>query len=229
MPDHIHFMIFFKERTQYHLGRYISAFKNAIRLELGMSVFQTGFNDKILSVTRKLDDIFRYIRENPLRLAIMKANSDNFKRCDSIRISGKLYTGYGNLQLLKNPFRDAVVVHRKSSDIEKERQKKRWLHLSYSGGVLVSPFISKEEKDIRKEAEKVGGRIILIVDKPLPPPLGSLPLATFIDVKEGNFLYWHLLQILSNPLIYLKNQLRTCGISGMRCLQKTRSQPGRER
>lgn len=188
MPDHIHFLIFIKDRTPYHLGRYISAFKNEIRLEVGMSVFQTGFNDKILSVTRKLNDIFRYIRENPLRLAIMKANSDNFKRCDSIRINGMLYTGYGNLHLLKNPFREAVIVHRKSSDIEKERQKKRWRHLSYSGGVLVSPFIPKEKKDIRKEAEKLGGRIILIVDKPLPQPPWKPSFSDFYRCEKGELL-----------------------------------------
>ncbi len=188
MPNHIHFLIFVKERTPYHLGKYISAFKNHIRKEIGFSVFQTGFNDKILSVTRRLDDIFRYIKENPYRLAIKKANCENFSRCDIIKIQGKYYSGYGNLFLLKNPFRDAVIVHSKSSEEEKRQQRERWLHASYSGGVLVSAFISPEEKEIRKEAEKIGGRIILIHDKPLPPSPWKPAYRDFYKCAKGELL-----------------------------------------
>ena len=188
MPDHIHFLIFVQERTLYHLGKYISAFKNAIRKEIGLSAFQTGFNDKILSVTRRLDDMFRYLKENPYRLAIKKANPDNFRRCDSIKIQGNLYSGYGNLFLLKNPFREAVIVHRKSSDEEKQQQKERWLHHSYGGGVLVSPFISKAEKDVRTEVEKFGGRVIVISDKPLPPPPWKPSYRDFYRCARGELL-----------------------------------------
>lgn len=188
MPDHIHFLIFVQERTPYHLGKYISAFKNHIRKEIGCSVFQTGFNDKILSVMRKLDDMFRYIQENPYRLAIKKANPENYQRCDEIRIQGGLYTGYGNLFLLKNPFREAVIIHRKSSDEEKEKQRERWLHHSYGGGVLVSPFISKAEKDVRIEVEKFGGRVILISDKPLPPPPWKPAYRDFYRCARGELL-----------------------------------------
>lgn len=188
MPDHIHLLIFVKERTPLHLGKYISVFKNSIRSELNQSVFQSGFNDKILSVTRKLDDIFRYIRENPLRLAIRMANPDNFKRCDEIKIRGKLYSGYGNLLLLKNPFREAVIVHRKSSEQERTYQHDRWIYHCYGGGVLVSPFISQSEKDIRKEVEKFGGRIILIVDKPLPEPPWKPAYRDFYRCANGELL-----------------------------------------
>ena len=188
MPDHVHILIFVQKRTPYHLGKYISAFKNAIRKEIGLSAFESGFNDKILSVTRKLDDMFLYIQENPYRLAIKKANPENYRRCDKIKIQGKLYTGYGNLFLLKNPFREAVIVHRKSSDEEKAKQCERWLHHSYGGGVLVSPFISKDEKDVRAKVEKFGGRVILISDKPLPPPPWKPAYSDFYRCARGELL-----------------------------------------
>lgn len=188
MPDHIHFLIFVKDRTPFHLGKYISAFKNNLRLKLGYSVFQTGFNDKILSVTRKLDDIYRYIRENPYRLAIKKANPDNFRRCDAIKIQGQFYTGYGNLFLLKDPFKDAVIIHRKYTQKEREDLKERWLHNSYAGGVLVSPFIAQAEKKIKEEVENFGGRIILIVDKPLPPPPYKPSRQDFYRCAKGELL-----------------------------------------
>lgn len=188
MPDHIHFLIFVKGKTPFHLGKYISAFKNNLRLKVGYSVFQTGFNDKILSVTRKLDDIYRYIKENPYRLAIKRANPENFRRCNTIKIQGKLYTGYGNLFLLKNPFRDAVIIHRKHTQEERKNLKDRWLHNSYAGGVLVSPFISQAEKEIREEAESFGGRVILIVDKPLPPPPYKPSYRDFYRCARGELL-----------------------------------------
>lgn len=188
MPDHIHFLIFVQERTPCHLGKYISAFKNHIRMEIGCTVFQTGFNDKILSKTRKLDDMFRYLQENPYRLAIKKANPDNFRRCDRIKIKGNLYSGYGNLFLLKNPFREVVIVHRKSSDEEKQQQRERWNHHSFGGGVLVSPFISQDEKKVREEVEKFGGRVILIVDKPLPEPPWKPAYRDFYRCARGELL-----------------------------------------
>lgn len=188
MPDHIHFLIFVKERTPYHLGKYISAFKNNLRLKVGYSIFQTGFNDKILSLKRKLDDIYRYIRENPYRLAIKRANPENFRRCDNIKIQGQLYTGYGNLFLLKNPFREAVIIHRKYTEKEREALRERWLHHSYAGGVLVSPFIAQAEKKIREEVEKFGGRVILIVDQPLPPPPYKPAHRDFYRCAKGELL-----------------------------------------
>lgn len=36
------------------------------------------------------------------------------------------------------------------------------MHVVANGGVLVSPFISGDEKDIRRKAEDMNGRIILI-------------------------------------------------------------------
>ena len=188
MPDHIHFLIFVKEKTPFHLGKYISMLKNNIRLNVGYSVFQTGFNDKILSVTRKLDDIYRYLKENPYRLAIKRANPENFRRCDKIKIQGQFYTGYGNLLLLKNPFRDAVIIHKRYTKAERNDLKDRWLYKSYSGGVLVSPFISQAEKEIREEAEKFGGRVILIVDKPLPPPPYKPAYRDFYRCANGELL-----------------------------------------
>lgn len=170
MPDHIHFAVFVQEPTPLHLGYYISKFKNNIRQKLGFSVFEAGFNDQIISANGQLDAVFRYIKDNPFRLAVRIANAENFRRCDSIRLNGKLYSGYGNLFLLKNPFKAVVIVHRRYGEKEIEKYREHWIKISTSGGVLVSPFIAKREKEIRREAEELGGRVILILDRPLPPP-----------------------------------------------------------
>lgn len=168
MPDHIHFLIFVQAPTPLHLGKYISRFKNDIRIEVGLAVFESGFNDQIVGITRKLDTIFNYIRENPYRLAVRRANPEYFQRCDNIILNGRRYTGYGNLFLLKKPFKEAVIVHRRYSQSELEGYKKRWLHQASAGSVMVSPFISKKEKEVRASVEAIGGAVILIEELPLP-------------------------------------------------------------
>ena len=101
----------------------------------GMSVFQAGFNDKIVGSNRSLDIIFNYIKENPYRLAIRKLRPSFFDRCDSIRLNGKRYMAYGNLRILKNPFMEAVIIHRRYGEREVKEMQERWLHLAMSGGI----------------------------------------------------------------------------------------------
>lgn len=168
MPDHIHILIFIQKRTTLHLGKYISKFRYLLRKKTGMELFEPGFNDKILTPDRSLDAIIQYIKENPYRLLLRRLNRSFFERNEGIRLNGKRYMAYGNLQLLKNPFMEAIIIHRRYTDEERRELRERWLHLCSSGGVAVSPFISPKEKEIRKEIETLGGAIVLIVEKPFP-------------------------------------------------------------
>lgn len=52
----------------------------------------------------------------------------------------RYYQAYGNLQLLRNPFKEQVVVHRAETAEQHDRNRRRWLHTGANGGVLVSPF-----------------------------------------------------------------------------------------
>lgn len=59
-----------------------------------------------------------------------------------------------------------VVVHRADSEETFAFKKEKWLHTAANGGVLVSPFISKKEKNIRAEATELDGKFILITNAP---------------------------------------------------------------
>lgn len=61
--------------------------------------------------------------------------------------------------------KEQVMIHRADTAEEKSRQCDRWLHIAANGGVLVSPFISREEKEILKRAEEAGGKIIIISNR----------------------------------------------------------------
>lgn len=172
MPDHVHLLLFVMAPIKLHLGNYIGKLKVAVHQEyrkttiLENSIFEDDFYDCILYPTRSLDTIYSYIRDNPRRLAERRAHPDFFRRVKGLRIGGRECQAYGNLQLLECPFKDQVVVHRADSDGERERNRCRWLYTAANGGVLVSPFISPDEKVVREEAEALGGRFILLTHEP---------------------------------------------------------------
>lgn len=93
-----------------------------------------------------------------------RAHPEFFSRVNELKIGDHTYQAYGNFQLLDNPFKEQVIVHRADTPEIRRRNRELWLYTAANGGVLVSPFISPDEKVIRSEAEESGGRIILIIN-----------------------------------------------------------------
>lgn len=170
MPDHIHLLLHVTEYLDKPIGVYISKFKIKIlqmARERGVwskSVFNPDFHDRFLRPFHSLDVIYKYIRENPYRLLMRRLYPDYFRRINHIFFyEGMQWQAYGNLQLLDNPFKDAVVCHRADAGtLKEERLIKNWMHLASNGGVLISPFIAQKEKEIREKAEAKNAKIILI-------------------------------------------------------------------
>ena len=172
MPDHVHILIQVMEPIRKHFGDIIQAIKSAstsgIRKLTGsrdMTVFEEGFHDRIVKNRTQLDTLYRYIRDNPRRLAVRRAHPEFFRRVNRMEIAGRECRVYGNFQLLDCPFREQVVVHRADTDTERAEKRDRWLYTAANGGVLVSPFISPAEKAVRDEADQAGGRFILITNR----------------------------------------------------------------
>lgn len=193
MPDHVHLLLFVTSPTELHLGNIIGKLKVLIhqdwRAATGQDVaaFVDDFYDRILLPSNSLQVIFKYIRQNPFRLAVRRQFPDFFRRVNNLKIGDVTVQAYGNLQLLDNPFKELVVVHRADSPEKREQNRAQWLYTAANGGVLVSPFISKAEKAIRSEAETVCGRLIVITNKPFEPkykPMGR----DFENCEAGRLL-----------------------------------------
>lgn len=173
MPDHIHLLIFVTSRLERPLGRYMGMFKVKVgqmyraKYELEGPVFEDDFYDCILYRSRSLDTLYRYLRDNPRRLAVRREHPEYFRRVNGLEVAGRRVQAYGNLFLLRSPFKEQVVVHRADTDAVKAQNRERWLHTAANGGVLVSPFISPAEKAVRAEAVEAGGKIILITHEPM--------------------------------------------------------------
>lgn len=172
MPDHIHFALFAREYLPRVLGRYIGMMKvkcgQLVRAEFPQlqEIFSPDFHDRYLRRYHRLSTIIEYIQQNPYRLLARRLNPDFFRRINNIEIDGNLWQAYGNMHLLDNPFKAPVIIHRADSAAIRVDKQRRWKHLSENGGVLVSPFISPDEKMVRRQCEEVAGKIILLANAP---------------------------------------------------------------
>ncbi len=168
MPDHLHMFLGVESEMDEILGRKIGWFKILVNKKANRDeVFAHGFHDAILDNSREFTPLINYLRSNPYRLAVRRAVPEFFTRRNDVVIGGATYQAYGNLHLLDNPFKEQVVVHRADDETTRARHREVWRHCAANGGVLVSPFISHDEKAVRTEAEALGGRIILITNIPL--------------------------------------------------------------
>lgn len=177
MPDHVHMLWQVLFHSDKHLDFYIDCLKEKIAKRYSTlrgepisadDIFERGYCDKPLYEDRSLDGWYRYIRENPHRLAMRKQYPQFFQRVRNLNIGNNECQAYGNLFLLRNPDKAAVKISRKYSEEEKQKKKRLWIESASRGSVIVSPFISPAEKAIRNDVESLGGKIILITHETFP-------------------------------------------------------------
>ena len=173
MPDHVHFLLRVVGYLDAPLGIHISKLKiKSLQMArdsgiFDQSIFESNFHDRFLRKDHSLDTIFQYIRQNPYRLLIRRFYPDYFRRINNLFLFNNIiWQAYGNMHLLSNPFKEAVVCHRADAGTPKEEMLRiNWIHTASNGGVLVSPFISEKEKGIRDQADAINGKIILITNE----------------------------------------------------------------
>lgn len=177
MPDHVHILLRIKEWSRYHLDFYIEELTTFIAKHFSKitgntiivkDIFEEGYCDKPLLIGRSLNGWFEYIRLNPLRLAMRLQYPRFFQRIKKLRIGERDYEAYGNNFLFSNPDKDVIKISRIFSVHKKEELKRRWQIEARKGTIMVSPFISSEEKQIRKIIELEKGGIILITHELFP-------------------------------------------------------------
>ena len=176
MPDHIHFIIYIRKRTELSLSDYISSFMGSCsravweafpKLEPSVKkigIFEKGFNDKILWKNGQLARFHHYINFNPRRLMMRLSRPEYFFNKTGIIIEGESHDAFGNFDLLLHPVMEPVIVSSKYTEEERNRHYDKWREVVREGGVLVGAFIHPEEAKIKQRALEYGAKIIQIVD-----------------------------------------------------------------
>jgi len=117
-------------------------------------LFASGYHDRIINRPGMLENIKRYMAENPLRARIRQECPHLMERQLHLWIAGREYAAFGNLFLLKYPIKEQVFFHRKNPFTGEPTElteayahdRDRLLKVAEEGTVLVTPGISTGEK-----------------------------------------------------------------------------------
>lgn len=189
MPEHLHVVLYVKERIPKHLGKLVGIVKNRSNKHywqyltatgrLGVKgtespppLFSENFQDTILSHSGQLDAMVNYAKDNPYRALVKSENRDLFKVLTQLDVNGVKYAAIGNRWLLDRAVRMQVRCHNNTTPENLqfiERQKEYFLDRGKKGGVVVSPCISQGEKEIAHAVLDAGQPLIVILENGFPP------------------------------------------------------------
>lgn len=127
-----------------------------------------------------------YVRDNPRRLFLKRAQSPYFTLRRCINIAGHTLDAIGNLSLLDQPML-AVHCRRHWSKAEHEAFAARCLKQAKHGSVLIGAFISPSEKAIALQASEHKLPLIHLMENGFPDlykPTGR----AFYACAEGRLL-----------------------------------------
>ena len=124
-----------------------------------------------LSRRGQLQTMIRYVQLNPQRLATKRLMPGFFRVQKDISIAGTAYSGVGNIALLQASRYAVVHVRRwmvktaSKGDVQPLRDYMNGCVLAARhGAVMVSPFISPKEKDVKAVLLREGHPFIVIAD-----------------------------------------------------------------
>jgi REP element-mobilizing transposase RayT len=181
MPDHLHGILFVKRQLDKPVGDTIRGFASGVTSELrrrsgnpNLEVWEKAFHDRVIMSPETLRAERRYIRDNPRRYCMLKANRDLFVRVNHLRDprlpQGTQWAGFGNLFLLQRPVLMPVQVSRRAGAEELAALKTAVAGRVADGAVFVSPFISPGEKEVAAMVmEQAPGSLILLKPTGFPP------------------------------------------------------------
>ncbi len=184
MPDHLHGILFVKEKMEAPLGMALRGFKQSCNrhyreLVLGVPyvalptqqtgrrdrrgedrshglLFARGYNDRLLLRSGQLDIWLQYLADNPRRLLMKREHPDLFRVQRNVQAAGFTFSAIGNRFLLDRPFRLQVQCSRSLTEEEIAAKVQECLSAARQGAVLVSPAISPGEKAVMRAAFNAG-------------------------------------------------------------------------
>lgn len=125
-------------------------------------LFSRGYNDKLLLREGQLQRWLQYLAYNPRRLLMKREHPDLFRVQRGLVVAGQQCSAIGNRFLLERPVRLQVQCSRSLTDQQIAERQAWFLAKARAGAVLVSPCISKGEKQIMRAAFNEGLPLIIL-------------------------------------------------------------------
>ena len=187
MPDHIHVIIHVLEYLPKSIGEVIRGFKSACtslykcsdnQIENFSRIFtRTGtiwekrpehYHERILHEEGQLQNMIRYVYDNPRRLAIKRANPDLFKIQSHFEWNGLPIRFLGNRFWLDYPLKEALHCSRTLSQKEIDTKRTECLKHAENGTVYISAAISEGEKQICRAIREAGYPLVVLLEEGFP-------------------------------------------------------------
>ena len=194
MPDHLHVILYVKRpmkqtfntvvrslwQAAKKLGRTYtpsinpesdSGLTNGENTDAPFPIFTERPFVRPMSRRGQLQTMIHYVQMNPQRLATKKLTPELFWVQDNIEIAGRIYKGVGNADLLQRA--RYVPVHVRSMMVDEalhgdDKRLRDYMNgcvlAARQGAVMVSPFISEQEKAVMEVLLKEGLPFIYIAD-----------------------------------------------------------------
>lgn len=128
------------------------------------------YHERVLHKEASLQAMIDYVKDNPRRRAIKRANPDLFEIHQATKIGADTYTTLGNMFLLKFPMREVLQCSRKLTQEEIDVKREECLVEADNGTVYVSAAVSEGEKQICKALREAGYPLIILLEKGFPTP-----------------------------------------------------------
>lgn len=145
-------------------------------------LFDDNYDDTICYRKGQLENIIRYVKDNPRRALIRAMKPDFFRSIQHITIGGVDFAAYGNIFLLRRPWKEQVFCHRWRMDGDRRdystpyettdefrHEREEWLQAATDGAVLVTPGISKGEQQLVKDCLEQELPLIHLQKEPMTP------------------------------------------------------------
>jgi len=189
MPDHVHFVLFVEEPMDVALGVVMRGFKQGCnkilksmlewngetpippsfipirskRMHEEHALFDPDFDETRLRKRGQLKRIIDYVHSNAQHRWLKRHHPDLLRVIRGIEIAGKSYDAIGNINLLMLS-RWQVHVRSKFSENERRNYMNQCVIKARKNYVLVSPFVSPYERQVRDVCLAEGHSIIQLVD-----------------------------------------------------------------
>ena len=116
----------------------------------------------------QLDAMIHYIKDNPRRLWLKRANPDLFRIHQQTPITGIPCTTLGNMFLYEKPFKAPLHCSRDLTQTEIDSLKNDCLNMASHGIVFVSPAVAEGEKQICRALREAGYPLIILLNEGFP-------------------------------------------------------------
>ena len=136
-------------------------------------LFAHEYHDSLLYGRGQLARMKRYIKENPRRLALRRANRELFRIRQDYAIGHFSCTVLGNIFLAGHPQRQVLQCSRSLTPEQIEERRSECLMQAADGAVFITAAISQGEKVIARSLREHGFPLIILLEQGFPKPESS--------------------------------------------------------